>query len=201
MVLLMFGNIGWSITDECSLYFLLSKHFFSKHCSFTKIFKQVSFFYEFLVNLLPSEKRSRNPVKLNVYYINGVWPTYLFVAGPIILLQCLSMIDKTGTNLSNKEIRRLLLLEQIPTLVNWMTKTLGRFNEKEISLPDICCRNVQFETKLLNVTHTWGRSVFATFLKKEIRQKTSITQYELWKNVYWISRSLSQQMPAGFTHI
>jgi len=31
------------------------------------------------------------------------------------LLQCLSMIHKTGTNLRNDEILRLLLLEQIPT--------------------------------------------------------------------------------------
>ena len=31
-----------------------------------------------------------------------------------------------------------------PPLVNWMTKTLGRIIEKEISSPDICCGNVQF---------------------------------------------------------
>ena len=42
-----------------------------------------------------------------------MWPTYLFVAGSIILLQCLSMIHKTGTNLRNEEIWRLHLLMQI----------------------------------------------------------------------------------------
>jgi len=66
-------------------------------------------------------------------------------------------------------------------LVNWMTKTLGRIIEKEISSPDICCRNVQFEIKLLNITHTWCSSVLARSLNKAIRKKPSITQYELRK--------------------
>jgi len=65
-----------------------------------------------------------------------------------------------------------------------MTKTLGRIIQKEISSPDICCRNVQFEIKLLNITHTWCSSVFARSLNKAIRQKPSLTQYELWKNLY-----------------
>jgi len=69
------------------------------------------------------------------------------------------------------------------TLVNWMTKTLGRIIEKEISSPDIYCRNVQFEIELLNITHTWCSSVFDRSLNKAIRQNPSITQYELWKNV------------------
>ena len=87
-------------------------------------------------------------MKYNVYYIAGVWPTYLFVTGSIILLQCLSMIHKTRTNLRNDEILRFLLLEQIPTFVNWMTRTLGRIAEKEIILPEFCCRNVQFDITL-----------------------------------------------------
>jgi len=37
MVLLIFRNIGWSITDENSFHFLLSKHLFLIHCSDTKI--------------------------------------------------------------------------------------------------------------------------------------------------------------------
>jgi len=41
-----------------------------------------------------------------------------------------------------------------------MTKTLGRIIEKEISSPDIYCRNVQFEIKQLNITHTLGAAVF-----------------------------------------
>ena len=36
-VLLIFTMIGRSITNENSFHFLLSKHSFSKHCSFTKI--------------------------------------------------------------------------------------------------------------------------------------------------------------------
>ena len=47
----------------------------------------------------------------------------VFVAGSIILLQCLSMIQKTGKNHRNDGIRRLLLLEQIPTF--------GELDDKE----------------------------------------------------------------------
>ena len=110
-----------------------------------------------------------------------MWLTYLFVAGSIILLKYLSMINKTWTNFSNEEIWRLLLLEQIRTLLKWMTKALGRIIEKEISSPDICCRNVQIEMNHVNITHTWCSSVFARSLNKAIRQKPSITQYELRK--------------------
>jgi len=61
---------------------------------------------------------------------------------------------------------------------------MGRIIEKEISSPDICGMNVQFEIKLLKITHTRCSMVFARSLNKAIRQKPSITQYELWKNVY-----------------
>jgi len=54
-----------------------------------------------------------------------MWSTYLFVAGSIILLQFLSMIHKTGTNLRNDEILRLLLLEQIPTFGELDDKNTG----------------------------------------------------------------------------
>ena len=111
-----------------------------------------------------------------------MWPKYLFVAGSIILLQCSSMIHKTWTNLSNEEISRLLLLEQIPTLVNWMTKTLGWIVEKVISSPDICCRNVQFEINLINITHTWCSSVFTRSLNKAIRQKKSLLSMSFAKS-------------------
>jgi len=133
---------------------------------------------------LQSEISCRNPMKYNVQYIAGMWPTYLFVAGSIILLQCLSMIHKTWTNFRNEEIWRLLLLEQIPTFGELDDKNTGPIIEKEISSPDICWRNVKFEIKLLNITHTWCSSVFARSLNKAIRQKSSITQYELRKNVY-----------------
>jgi len=69
-------------------------------------------------------------------------------------------------------------------LVEVDDKSTGPIIEKEISSPDICWRNVQFEIKLLNITHTWCSSVFARSLNKAIRQKSSITQYELRKNVY-----------------
>ena len=70
-----------------------------------KNFKHVSFFSYVLVKILQSEISSRNPVKCDVLYAAGVWPTYLFVAGSIILLlQCLSMIHKTGTNHRNDGI-------------------------------------------------------------------------------------------------
>jgi len=75
--------------------------------------------------MLQSEIRCRNPVKYDVLYSAGVWPTYLFVAGSIILLQCLSMIYKTGTNLWNDEIWRLLLLKQIPTFGEQDDKKTG----------------------------------------------------------------------------
>ena len=126
---------------------------------------------------MQSEISCRNPVKCNVKYTAGVCSPYLFVAGSIILLQCLSMIHKTGTNLRNDEIWRLLLLEQIPTLVNWRTRTLGRIIEKEIILPEICCRNVQFDIKLTDITHTCCSIVFAWCLNKAIRKKK---RYSAW---------------------
>ena len=75
--------------------------------------------------ILQSEISCRNPVKCDVLYSAGVWPTYLFVAGSIILLQCLSMIHKTGTNHRNDGIGSLLLLEQIPTFGELDDKKTG----------------------------------------------------------------------------
>jgi len=40
----------------------------------------------------------------HLIYTAGVWPTYLFVAASIILLQCLCKVHKSGTNLRNDEI-------------------------------------------------------------------------------------------------
>ena len=81
-------------------------------------------------------------------------------------------------------------------LVNWMTRTLDRIIEKGISSVEICCGNVQLEIKLYNITHTWCSSVFARSLNKAIRQKPSITQYELWKNVYTLSRPAEKKLPS-----
>ena len=117
---------GWKFFSRCIIKTLLFETLF-----FHKNFKQVSFFSYVLVKILQLEISWRNPVKCDVLDSAGVWPTYLFVAGSIILLQCLSMIHKTGTNLRNYETWRLLLLEQIPTLGNRMTKKLGRIIEKE----------------------------------------------------------------------
>ena len=47
--LFKFRNIGQSITDENFFHVLLSKHFFSKHCSFTKIWSTNISFINFLL--------------------------------------------------------------------------------------------------------------------------------------------------------
>ena len=97
-VLLTFRNIGRSITDENFFHFLSSKHFFSRNCSFRKF--QPCFFLLLIScwNFAVRNKLERS-CEINVLNSAGVWPTYLFVAGSIILLQCLSMIHKTGANL------------------------------------------------------------------------------------------------------
>ena len=84
----------------------------------------------------------------NVLYSAGVWPTYLFVAGSIILLQCLSMIHKTVTNLRNNEIWRLLLLEQIPTF--------GELDDKNTG-PNHWKRN-NFTWNLLQKCAVWNKT-------------------------------------------
>jgi len=99
---------------------------------------------------------------------------YLFVAGSIILLQCLSMIHKTGTNHRNDEMWRLLLLEQIPTFGEMDDKNTGPNHWKKIISPEICCRNVQIEIKLYNMTHTWCSTVIARSLNQAIRQRKAL---------------------------
>ena len=59
-------------------------------------------------------------------------------------------------------------------LVNWMTRKLGRIIEKEIISPEICCRNVQFEIKLQDITDTWCSLGFARSLNKAIRQRKAL---------------------------
>ena len=49
-VLFIFRNIGRSITDENSFHFLLAKHCFSKHCTFTKNSSKFLCFKKFVVN-------------------------------------------------------------------------------------------------------------------------------------------------------
>ena len=59
-------------------------------------------------------------------------------------------------------------------LGNWMTRKLGRMIEKEIISPEICCRKVQFEIKLQDITHTWCSMVIARSLNKAIRQRKAL---------------------------
>ena len=54
--LFIFRNIGRSIADENSFHFLLSKHFFSKHCSFTKIWSTFHSFNNFLLKFCNQRK-------------------------------------------------------------------------------------------------------------------------------------------------
>ena len=99
---------------------------------------------------MQSEIRCRNPVKYDVLYAAGVWPTYMFVAGStILLLQCLSMIHKTATNLRNDEIWRLLLLGQIPTF--------RELDDKKI-VPNHWKRN-NFTWNLLQKRAVWNKAL------------------------------------------
>ena len=59
----------------------------------------------------------------------------------------------------------------------WMTKTLGQITEREISSPDICCRNVQFEVKLLNITHL-VQQCFCLILEQSNPSKSK--HYSVW---------------------
>jgi len=156
-VLFMFRNIGRSITDENCFHFLLSKHCSSKHCSFTKISSKFLSSIIFCKNFAIRNKM-QNPVKYNVLYAVGVWPTHLFVAGSIILLQCLSTIHKAGTNLRNDEIWRLLLLEQIPTFgeLDKIGIMSNRW-KKKVHLTFVAARD-RSEINFLKITYTWCRT-------------------------------------------
>ena len=78
-----------------------------------------------------------------------MWPTNLFVAGSIILLQFLSMIHKTGTNQRNEKVWRLLLLEQM--------STFGELNHKNTG-PNHWNRN-KFTWKLLQECAVWNKAL------------------------------------------
>ena len=133
---------------------------------------------------MQSEVRCRNPVKCDVLYSAGVWPTYLFVAGSIILLQCLSMIHKSGTNLRNDEIWRLLLLEQIPTFGEQDDKNSG---------PNHWKRN-NFTWNLLQKCADWNKALqydthlvqhcYCPILEPSNPSKKSMTQHGLRQNIY-----------------
>ena len=127
--------------------------------------------------------RCRNPVKYNVLYTAGVWTTYLFVAGSIILLQCLSMIHKAGTNLRNDEIWRLLLLEQIPTFGELDKKSImsNRWKRNKFTWhllqQGIDLRWTFWNSNALGAELRW---FFQSLLTSNF-QETSITRWKLLK--------------------
>ena len=104
-----------------------------------------------------------------------MWPTYLFVAGCMRLLQCLSMIHKTWTNLRNDEIWRLVLLEQIPTF--------GELDDKNTG-PNHWKRN-KFTWNLLQKSAVWHKALgyhthllqhcFCMILKQSNPKKTLLS--------------------------
>ena len=104
-----------------------------------------------------------------------MWTTQLFVAGSIILLQfCLT---KLGQILGMRRYEDYSCWSRYLPLVKWMTKTLGRIIEKEISSPDIFCRNVQIEIKLLDITHL-VQQCFCSILEQSNPSKTN--QHSVW---------------------
>ena len=160
------------------------KTFLFETLFFHKNFKQVSFFSYVIVKILQSEISCRNPVKCDVLDTAGVWPTYLFVAGSIILLQCLSMIHKTGPNHRNDGIWRLLLLEHIPTF--------GELDDKETGPNHWKWNN--FTWNLLQKSAVWNKALgyhshlvqhgFCPILEQSNPSKKSITQHGLRQNVH-----------------
>jgi len=112
-----------------------------------------------------------------------VWPTYLFVACSIILLQCLSMIHKTGTNLRNDEIWRLHHLEQTPAFgeldkINIMSNRWNRNKSPWHLLQQGYVWDKHFENHTYLVQH-WAD--FFQSLHMSICQKACITQWKLLK--------------------
>ena len=107
-----------------------------------------------------------------------MWPTSLFVAGSIILLQCLSMIQKTWTNHCNEEIWKLLLLVQIPTFGELDDKNTGANHWK---------RN-KFTWNLLRKCAVWNEALeyhthlvqqcFCSILEQSNPSKTE--HYSVW---------------------
>ena len=77
-------------------------------------------------------------------------------------------------------------------LLKWMTKTLGRIIEKEISSPEICCRNVQFEIKLLDITHL-VQQCFCSILEQSNPSKTK-------HNSVWTSEKRPVSTNASWFH-
>jgi len=90
-----------------------------------------------------------------------VWPTHLFVAGSVILLQFLPVIHKTGTNLRNEKIWRLHLLEHI--------HNFGELDDKNTG-PNHWKRN-KFTWHMLQKCEVW---------KKALEYHTHLVQQCFW---------------------
>ena len=103
-----------------------------------------------------------------------MWPTYLFVTGSIILLQCLSIIHKSGTNLCNEEIWRLLRMEQMPTFGELDDKNTGPNHWKRNKLTWHLLQKCAVCNELLNITHTLGAAVllFDPWTKQSVKKQT-----------------------------
>ena len=88
-----------------------------------------------------------------------MWTTYFSLAGSIFLLQCLSMIHKTGKNLRNEVIWRLLLLEKMPTFGELDDKNTGANHWKGNKFTWHLLRKCAVWNKALEY-HTLGAAVF-----------------------------------------
>jgi len=72
-------SVGFSqIKILCTSYY---QNISFRNTVLSQKFQDSFFLFLFLVKILQSEISCRNPVKYNVKYIAGVWPTYLFQAG------------------------------------------------------------------------------------------------------------------------
>jgi len=138
---------------------------------------------------LQSEASCRNRVKYNVLNIAGVWPTYLFVAGSIILLQCLSMIHKTGTNLRNDEIWRLLYLEQTPAFCELEKINIMSNRWKRNKFTWHLLQQGYIRDKFLKITRTWCSTELIFFNPDTCQfvKKQALLSEKFWKNIYQIS--------------
>ena len=125
----------------------------------------------------------QNPVKCNVLYTVGVCPAYLFVAGSIILLQCLSMIHKAGTNLMNDEIWRLLPIKQMPNFGELENKSImsNRWKRNKFTW-HLLQQGIDLRWTFKNHTHLgqhWAD--FFQSLHMSICQEAWITQWKFLK--------------------
>ena len=126
---------------------------------------------------MQSEISCRNPVKCDFLYTAGVWPTYLFVAGSIILLQCLSMINKLGQFIGMMAYEDYSCWSRYLPLGNWMTRKLGRIIEKEIISPKFIPEKCSLKSSFM-ISLTLGAACFLPdpWTKQSLKEK----HYSAW---------------------